>query len=252
MWNVWKPQYIYIYIHIYIYIWSFFLGGFGEEVFPVSASVCDSRNWSPRSSSFVQAPSSGDGSNAPRPAASVPHLAGIGYVGWARQARSALFFVFWAVYARAMLGSWHICAELERKRRIYGKTCISKWASFVNWLLISSPPHFFMVTPRSVWPIVVRLLCRCFSISDFTVKYLCSNVRCLRGGSFPTQRHHYTQCPCRFFVLEIYNLLFCGDRLWHRVNQTIAINQGMKRVKCLRAGHENTTKQTRDHNKNKK
>ena len=42
-----------------------------------------------------------------------------------------------------------------------------------------------MVTPRSVWPIVVRLLCRCFSISDFTVKYLRSSVRCLRGGGVP-------------------------------------------------------------------
>ena len=35
----------------------------------------------PRLNSFVRAPSSGDGSNAPRPAVSVPHLAGIGYVG---------------------------------------------------------------------------------------------------------------------------------------------------------------------------
>ena len=31
--------------------------------------------------------------------------------------------------------------------------------------------------------------------------FLCSNVRCLRGGAFPTQRHHYTQGPCRFFIL---------------------------------------------------
>ena len=49
--------------------------------FPVSASVCDSQNWNSRSNSFVRAPSSGGGSNTPRPAVSVPHLAGIGYVG---------------------------------------------------------------------------------------------------------------------------------------------------------------------------
>ena len=69
------------------------------------------------------------------------------------------FFVFWVAYARAIIGSWHIRAELERKKHTYGKTYISKLASFPNWLLISSPPHVFMVTPRSVWPImhIVRL-----------------------------------------------------------------------------------------------
>ena len=36
--------------------------------------------------------------------------------------------------------------------------------------------------------------------------------RCLRGGPFPTQRHYYTQCPCRIFIIERYNL-FCGHRL---------------------------------------
>ena len=119
-------------------------------------------------------------------------------------------FVFWAVYARRILGSWHMQSLNEKT---YAKIFISKLASFPNWLLISSPPSFFMATPRSVSPIVVRLLCRCFSISDFTGKYLCLSVRCLRGVPFLTQRHHYTQCSCRFFILERYNLLFCGHRL---------------------------------------
>ena len=82
---------------------------------------------------------------------------------------------------------------------------ISKLASY-----FVPTTHFFKVTSRSVWPIVVRLLCRCLSISDFAVKYLCSSVRCLRGGAFPAQRHRYSQCPCRFFIQEIYNLLLCG------------------------------------------
>ena len=40
----------------------------------VSALACDSRNWNSRSNSFVRAPASGGGSNAPRPAVSVPQL----------------------------------------------------------------------------------------------------------------------------------------------------------------------------------
>ena len=48
--------------------------GFGQEFFFVSASVCHSRDWNSRSNSFVRAPSSGGGSNAPRPAVSVPHI----------------------------------------------------------------------------------------------------------------------------------------------------------------------------------
>ena len=69
-------------INIYQYIYTILLGrGFGPEFFSVSASVCDSRNWNSRSNSFARAPSSGGGSNAPRPAISVPHLAGIRYVG---------------------------------------------------------------------------------------------------------------------------------------------------------------------------
>ena len=59
------------------------------------------------SKSFVRAPSSGGGSNAPRPAVSVPHLDVKADRRSARQARSVPF-VFWAVYAGALLGSWHM------------------------------------------------------------------------------------------------------------------------------------------------
>ena len=76
-----------IYIYIYICDHSFFRG-FGQEIFFVSPSVCDSRNWNSRSNSFVRAPSSGSGSNAPRPAVSVPHLDVNADVRRARQARS--------------------------------------------------------------------------------------------------------------------------------------------------------------------
>ena len=56
--------------------------------FFVSASVCDSRNRNSRSNSFVRAPSSGGGSNAPRPAVSVPRIDVNADGCRARQARS--------------------------------------------------------------------------------------------------------------------------------------------------------------------
>ena len=70
-----------------IYEHSFFRR-FGQEIFFVSASVCDSRNRNSRSNRFVRAPSSGGGSNAPRPAVSVPHLDVNADGCRARQARS--------------------------------------------------------------------------------------------------------------------------------------------------------------------
>ena len=80
-----------IYIYIYIYISYMIILFFGDSVrsfFFVSASVCDSRNWNSRSISFVRAPSSGGGSNAPRPAVPVPHLDVNADGCRARQARS--------------------------------------------------------------------------------------------------------------------------------------------------------------------
>ena len=114
MFDLTAGVYFYLYnIYKDIFLWSFIFGGIRSGVFPVSAPVCGLRNWKSRSNSFVRAPSLGGGSNALRPVLSLPHLAGIGYVGWARQAKSAQIFVFWAVCARASLGSSHIYAELS-------------------------------------------------------------------------------------------------------------------------------------------
>ena len=73
---------------IQIYIKSFF--GFRNLIrsFFVSAQVCDSRNWNSRPNSFVRAPPSGGGSNAPRPAVSVPHIDVNAHGCRARQAKS--------------------------------------------------------------------------------------------------------------------------------------------------------------------
>ena len=64
----------YTWYQVYITRYHSFFEGFGQDFFFVSASVCDSRDWNSRSNSFVRAPSSGGGSNAPRPAVSIPHL----------------------------------------------------------------------------------------------------------------------------------------------------------------------------------
>ena len=195
-------------LYKYVYMIILFGGDSARSFYPVSASVCDSRNWNYRSNSFVRAPSSGGGSHAPRPAVSVPHLAGIGYVGWARQARSAQNFVFWAVYARVILGSWHV-QSLNKKtykewENIYFQVgMISKLASYFIPTTLFSWSHleaFALLCASYDW-----LLCRCFSIPDFKVKYLCSSVRCLRGGPFPTQQHYNPECPWWFFTLERYN-----------------------------------------------
>ena len=119
-----KRKYKYIYVH-------FFFLGFGQEVFSGSASVCDSRKkWKSRSNSFVRASSSGGGSNAPRPAESVPHLGGIGYVcSWGGIRPSY---------------SWILaCAEFERKKR-------SGKHSF-QVRTISKLAPYFVPTPLSSW-----------------------------------------------------------------------------------------------------
>ena len=110
-----------------------------------------------------------------------------------REVREILYF---GRYTPELFLDLGICRARTKKTYCMGKYLFPSWHNFKIGFLCRPHHTFFMVTPRSVWPIVVRLLCRCSSISDFTVKYLCSSVRCLRGGTFPTQRHHYTQCPC--------------------------------------------------------
>ena len=127
-------------VYIFIYDHSlYFVGGFGQECFFVSALMCDSRNWNPWLNSFVREPPSGGDFNAPCPAVSVPHLdVNAGRRG-ARQARSALLF--------CMLGgirpsySWTLpYVELERINKGH-RFQIS--ASFPKWHIISSGRCFF-------------------------------------------------------------------------------------------------------------
>ena len=63
----------------------------------ISASICDSWNCNFRSNSFVRAPSLGGGSNVPRPDVFVPHIDVNADRRWAKQARSALFFILGAI-----------------------------------------------------------------------------------------------------------------------------------------------------------
>ena len=66
-------------LNIYIYSFSFFK--FGQEFFLSQLQYGILGTGISQSNRFVRVPSSDGGSNAPRPAVSVPHLAGIGYVG---------------------------------------------------------------------------------------------------------------------------------------------------------------------------
>ena len=90
-------------------------GGFGEDFFPVPASVCDSLNWNSlqiasferRLREVAQTPLA-----LPNPFRTWP-----GSGAWAEQDKRKVhtFLFFGRVYARAILGSWHNYAELERK-----------------------------------------------------------------------------------------------------------------------------------------
>ena len=83
------------------------------RVFPVSASVCDSRNWISRSNSFVRAPTSGGGSNAPRLAVSVPHNDVNEDRRQARHSEKRVFLFYFRRYAPEF---WWILAYLEFER----------------------------------------------------------------------------------------------------------------------------------------
>ena len=125
-------------------------------------------------------------------------------------------FLYFGRYMPELFSDFGIYMQSLNEKNVKWKTLISKLASFPNWLHISSPPHSFRGHTSK------RLACCAHRTTDCCVvavryrisrlnTFLCSSVRCFRGGAFPTQ-HHYTQCPCRFFILERYNL-FCGHRL---------------------------------------
>ena len=147
--------YIHTYIHKYIYYHSFG-GAFGQGFFFVSATVCDSRNWDSRSNSFVRAPSSGGGSNAPRPAVSVPHLDVNADRRCARQARSAFFFCILGGIRPSY--SWILAyAELERinKGQHFKIGIISKLAS----KLLLDDAFFMAASKRLRYRSYYLLLC---------------------------------------------------------------------------------------------
>ena len=90
---------------------------------------------------FVRAPSSGGGSNAPRPAVSVPHLAGIGYVGRARQARCFLYF---GRYTPELFLDLGICRAFNWTKKTYGKHLFQVG-------IISKSASDFVPTTRFSW-----------------------------------------------------------------------------------------------------
>ena len=174
-----------------MYIWQFVLERIRSGIFSVSASVCDSRNWNCRSNSFVRERLRG----AAQTPLALPYRSAPGQDrvrGLSETSEKCADF--------CILGGirpiyfWILAyAELERKNHI-GNHLLPSWHHFQIGFLCRLHHTFFMVTPRSVWPSVqsydwLLLL----SISEVTVKYLCSSVRCLRGEPFPTQQHRYTQ-----------------------------------------------------------
>ena len=86
---------------------------------------------------------------------------------------SAFLFLFWAVYARAILGSWHI--YMKKKSR----GSMSKLASFPHWLESKFPPDvaFFMAAPKRL-PYRSYYHCCCVSLPFGSVgTVLCNQQR---------------------------------------------------------------------------
>ena len=133
-------------------------------------------------------------------------------------------------------------AELERKKHIK-KHLFPSWHHFQIGFLCRPHHTRFMVTPRSVCPIVVRLLCRCFSISDFKVKYLSFVERLLSSRGtvpYPTTSLH----PVSVLILhprEIQLII-----MWsHTVRQCKPNNRNQSRYKAS----EMLAYRVREHNK---
>ena len=95
-------------ISIYKMIRVYERTGIGQEFFSSRPQHGIIENGISRSNRFVRAPSSRGGSNAPHPVLSVSHLDVNVDGGRGRQARSGQKNVLWAVYARAILGSWQM------------------------------------------------------------------------------------------------------------------------------------------------
>ena len=111
-----------------------------RSFFPCGPQCAILGNWNSRSKSFVRTPSSGGGSNAPRPAVSVHGRDRVRGLSETSE-KCANFCIQGGIRPSY---SWILAyAELERKAYQVWEKNISNLASFLNWLLISSPPHFF-------------------------------------------------------------------------------------------------------------
>ena len=146
---------------------------------------------------------SGPAQNPRRPAVSVLLLAGIGYVGRRRQARSEQSFRFWAVFAWANFRARHVQSLNKINIRVVSH-------SFPSWhhfqVGFSFCPHhtFFMVTPWSVWSIghVVRLtaVSLLFGIVFYGQISLFELFVVFKGGRSLPNNKIYTRCPCWLFI----------------------------------------------------
>ena len=142
-------------------------------------------------------------------------------------------------------------AELEREKYIYGSKHLFPSWYHSNWIIISSPPHFFHGhTSRRL------AYCRTTAVSllfdiGFHGQIPFSSVvfegrHCVPNDIIITP----SQCPCWFFILERYNLL-CGHRLWYRVNK-VKQSQIIK-VKAIEIlAYRVRTQQNRPDHKNRK
>ena len=132
--------------------------------------------------------------------------------------------------------SWILAyAELERKKHTrYGKQNISKLASFPIWLLISSPPHLLHShTSKRLAYFAHRTTDCCVVAFRHRISRLNTFVRAFivfeGGRSLPSI---ITPSVRADSPSERDTTYYFVVRLWDRVNQTIAINQGIKQVEC--------------------
>ena len=193
-----------------------------RSFFSVSASVCDSRNWNSRSNSFVS--SAVFEGRLKRPSPCRTHSApGRDRVrGLSETIEKCAKFFIWAVYARAIIGSWHM--QSLNEKNIWENILFPSWHHFqINWLLISSPPHFFRGhTSKCLAYCAHRTTDCCVVAFRYRISRLNTFVRAFSLSSRGAVPYTTLLHPVSVLILhpsEIYN--------YNR-----KINQGIKQVKC--------------------
>ena len=137
-----------------------------------------------------------------------------------------------------------------------GKHLVPSWHNFQVGFLFRPHHTFFMVTPRSVGPIVhiVRLSVVSY-LSDiiFQGQVPLFERSLSSKGAVP---YHYTQCPCWFFILERYKLL--DIILWSQTvgqsrpnNRNYSRYKGSETLAAYRVRKHNKTGQTIKQTENK-